>query len=201
MPRIRRLIPGLAGLALAAAVPIAMPAFGQESGGLQLDAAGLELANAGLAVQSLRPPPPPGIAYDAVPAGAVGRRGHADRHAANRTAVARIRGDAGYLDGFRQGSPLAFSRQPPPPPFEPTITFIEAPLIVNSFSSTVEIGLDRGTVALDGVDAELPEDHPATGDAANASRGGVLAITNVESTVNMAVGRGNTAQQTISAAQ
>lgn len=196
MPRIRRLIPSLAGLVLAAAAP----AFAQESGGLQLNAVGLELANAGLAAQSLRPPPPPGIAFGAVPAGAVGRRGPADRNAANRTAIARIRGDGGYLEGFRQGSPLAFSRQPPPPPFEPLITFIEAPLIVNSFSSTVEIGLDRGAVALDGVDAALPEEHPATSDAADGARGGVLAITNVESTVNMAVGRGNTARQTVSTA-
>jgi hypothetical protein len=53
----------------------------------------------------------------------------------NQQAVARFRGDAGFLAGFSRGQPLAASRVPPPPPVE-----LPPPLIVNAFDSPVTIG-------------------------------------------------------------
>ena len=83
-----------------------MPVMAQESGGVRL-APGLNGGPAGLA----RPLPftrTPLVSARDLQGGPT----PADRKAQNQNAIARLRGDPGYLAGFAGGIPLAPSRQP-----------------------------------------------------------------------------------------
>lgn len=109
-----------------------------------------------------------------------------DRRAVHQEAIARVRGDAGFLEGFAGGQPVAPSRQPPPE-FLPPVTFIDAPFIINNVGSAVSIDLEQGTMTSDGTDGPQQSGLPVA----------LPSITNIGSAVNIAAGTGNVAQQTI----
>jgi hypothetical protein len=135
------LLSGLAVFALSMT-----PALAQESGGVRLSAEALNTENAQgrvlehvvgqiQRIQLLRAAGTTGAAAAPGAAGANAADPAADRQSVNQQAVARFRGDAGFLAGFSRGQPLAASRVPPPPPIE-----LPPPLIVNAFESPVTIG-------------------------------------------------------------
>ncbi len=133
----RTILIGIAALAL-----LTGAASAQEAGGLGVSGPGLGQMHQGRPAQD--------------GAGVAGplARAPADVKAANparareevaQQAIASIRGDAGYLAGFHFGQPLAASRQPPPdfgPPLD--LTVIEAPFIVNSQDSVVNLAVGDG---------------------------------------------------------
>jgi hypothetical protein len=125
-------------------------AAAQEAGGSQITLMGPAAMNPGMALQA--PLRPQGLLLG-TPASITNRSALADkqnRQAFNQQAIARIRGDAGFAAGFFRGQPLAASRQPPPPPFEPAIIFlqtIEAPFILNNFESAINLDFGEGNVA------------------------------------------------------
>lgn len=173
----------LAAAAAAVALTLATGAAGQEAGGLGVTSEGLG--------PSALPSPLPamgGPLYQAqvnVQAANPAR----GRQAEHQQAIARIRGDAGFLEGFHRGQPLAPSRQPPPEFFDPGFVLIE-PFVINNFGSAVSIDLEEGalTTPEDGGDGTFtPVPLPSAAPTIN----------NVGSIVNVASGTGNVAQQTI----
>lgn len=122
----------------------------------------------------------------------------ARRHSAsNQTAIARIRGDAGYLAGFSKGQPLAISRQPPPEFAMPDFnTFIDAPFIINNFGNavTIDAGGGEGGEGGDGSGAPTINTQDSTV-AINTGPGKIEQ--NTTSAVNIAAGTGNVAQQVV----
>ncbi|MDO9708141.1 hypothetical protein [Paracraurococcus lichenis] len=129
----RRLIPALALLAATAA----LPALAQESGGLELSPQALAVGGPrGLA----RPLP---FTFPGITAGDLqGGPTPAERRAQHQDRIAKLRGDAGFLEGFAFGQPRAASRQPPPPPPEPSIgavIFDQRVKVFNQFDAPVAI--------------------------------------------------------------
>ena len=96
----------LSGLAFLAC---ASSAFAQEAGGLRL-APGIGAGPVGLARPLLSAPMPFVTAHD-LQNGMTA----ASHQAQNQAMISRLRGDAGYLGGFRFGTPFAASRQVPVP--------------------------------------------------------------------------------------
>jgi hypothetical protein len=144
--------------------------------------------------------------------------------ATDQQAIARIRGDAGYLAGFQFGQPLAASRQPPPPDVAPVpdITFINDPFIVNNDNSVVTLSVgdnntsqqgsgavsNAGTGSAAGTPATQSKTvplvappknshQPATLASTLAASFGVPELNNSGSVVNLAVGTGNVAKQQV----
>lgn len=84
--------------------------------------------------------------YTATMAGHVGVAA-ANRQAAHRDRVARLRGDGGYLDGFFFGQPVAGSRLPPPPPLEPVFNYVALqPVLIDNFGGPIAITSGDGNV-------------------------------------------------------
>ena len=193
------------------------PALAQQSGGIvpggggggaMLDPSMMAGMGAGQAILTGPPPTRTPVPVAAVnPARA--------RQGANQAAIAKIRGDAGFLAGFQQGVPLAASRQPAPPPIEfpPPVVFIDASATFNNFQSVVNLELlqQGGTEGEPPVEAQGPEAGPQVPGA--PAKGGVppqrgggrpnVQINNtdgvvaIDSFVNAAIGTGNVAQQVI----
>ncbi|EKV25955.1 hypothetical protein C882_3370 [Caenispirillum salinarum AK4] len=182
--------------ALALAVGVAaLPsgALGQEAGGVGLfvppEAGAMAVAGALAAPMA----PPPVAAPVVRPTNVAAANPARLREGANRQAVALIRGDGGYLDGFFRGQPVAASRQPPPEPFVPNFfTFIDAPFIVNTFESDITVELATGTV--EGEDSDGGEIKAQAGVAPELD---ALFLSNQNSIVNVAVGNNNTATQEV----
>jgi hypothetical protein len=129
-----------------------------------------------------------------VPTSVASRNPARARQAADQAAVAQVRGDPGFLAGFFRGQPIAPSRRPPPPRIVPNFTFVNAPFIVNTFSSDVDIQIGDGSVTRQ----EGDEGEPARNEAAQPPvLSGGIQVNNVASTVNAAIGSGNTAVQQI----
>lgn len=170
--------PRLAALALFA---LCSPAAAQQVGGLSV-------AGPGMGPMPLQPDLGIGAPLRETPADIKAANPARGRSATHQEAIAKIRGDAGFLGGFVQGQPLAPSRQPPLEFPEPAFfTFVEAPVIVNSFGSPVSI--DASGAAAPVVNAS---DSPV---AINTGPGSLEQ--NNDSAVNIATGSGNVAQQTV----
>jgi len=139
------------------------------------------------------------------------------RQATDQQAIARIRGDAGYLAGFQFGQPLAPSRQPPVTPV-PDVTIVNDPFIVNNDNSTVSLSVgdnnstssQQGAAATAaGTPAPAPQsktvplappnkaNQPPTLASTLADSFGVPELNNSGSAVNLAVGTGNVAKQQV----
>ncbi len=122
-------------------------AAAQEAGGIGFAAGGVSAAN--LAQAFAQPPRMPvfvNTARRGAPPGAMVTNPAVSRREVNNQAIGKIRGDAGFLGGFNKGQALALSRQAPLPAFDPTITFIEAPFIVNNFNSALNFAFGEGNV-------------------------------------------------------
>lgn len=141
MIRIRRFAPLLSGLAALAL--LGGKAAAQDAGGFsvnpQLGAAVGMSMGMGMGMPPLLPRQPVFVnaARRGAPPGATVTNPNVSRQATHQQAIAKIRGDAGFLGGFNKGQALAASRQPPPEPIVPNFTFIDAPFIVNNFDSSL----------------------------------------------------------------
>lgn len=121
---------GLAVLSLCGS--LCGPALAQESGGLSIDPS-LKDGPHGLArpMQFTRPP---FFTAHSVQNGMTA----ADHQTADQNAITQLRGDPGYLSGFQFGTPLAASRQPPAPGYDPAWWYHhnhpngQAPVIINN---------------------------------------------------------------------
>lgn len=176
------------------------------------------------------------------PPGAMVTNPGVSRNAVHQQAITKIRGDAGFLGGFDKGKALAASRAEPQP-FNPGLTFIDAPFIVNNFNSALNFAFGDGNVAGQQVATDAggtatpahPSPPPPTAQTVPAppspphspkaspipkpptppsapdllttagplphlpialEKGGVQ-FNNVNSTINMAAGRGNFAGQNV----
>ncbi|MBK1656810.1 hypothetical protein [Paracraurococcus ruber] len=148
----RRLIPVLA---LLATVVLPAAALAQDSGGLDLSPQALAVGGPrGLA----RPLPFvfPGITAGDLQAGPT----PAERRQQHQQRIAKLRGDAGFLEGFAFGQPRAASRQPPPPPPEPSIgaiIFDQRTRVVNRFEAPVAVTTgSNNVVQLQGAGGQGP---------------------------------------------
>jgi len=132
------------------------------------------------------------------------------RQTTDQQAIARIRGDAGYLAGFQFGQPLAPSRQPPVTP-TPDVTIVNDPFVVNNDNSTVSLSVGdnntsqqgTGTVASTPQSKTVPlvtpntPHQPPTLASTLAASFGAPELNNAGSVVNLAVGTGNIAKQQV----
>jgi len=152
-------------------------AAAQEAGGSQITLMGPAAMNPGMALQA--PLRPQGLLLG-TPASITNRSALADkqnRRAFNQQAIARIRGDAGFAAGFFRSQPLAQTRQPPPPPFEPAVIFlqtIEAPFILNNFESAINLDFGEGNIAqqqVAGSGGDVNQQQIATAPDRNAAAG------------------------------
>ncbi|WP_114860764.1 hypothetical protein [Azospirillum brasilense] len=150
MIRIRRFAPLLSGLAALALLGGAAAA--QDAGGFsvnpQLGAAVGMSMGMGMGMPPLLPRQPVFVnaARRGAPPGATVTNPTVSRQATHQQAIAKIRGDAGFLGGFNKGQALAASRQPPPEPIVPNFTFIDAPFIVNNFDSSLALSFGDSNV-------------------------------------------------------
>ena len=141
------LLPGLAALAL-----LGGTAAAQDAGGVsvnpQLGAAVGMSMGMGMGMPPLLPRQPVFVnaAQRGAPPGATVTNPNVSRQAKHQQAIAKIRGDAGFLGGFNKGQALAASRQPPPEPIVPSFTFIDAPFIVNNFDSSLALSFGDSNV-------------------------------------------------------
>jgi len=219
---IRTLLPCLAILALGAG-----SAAAQESGGRNVGGVGPVPANFAIAfAQSLGQPlqlsqkvlAPPPINRDPIPVSAFNPANK--RTVINQQAIASIRGDAGFLQGFVHGQPLAPSRQPPPPPPPPPVINFNQTLnqtlnqdiketlnqTVN-LSETQQVQIDAPLILNNKEGGSLTVNVPtaAAGTpqalAGSGALNGGLAINAVNSPVNLAIGSNNTAVQQVQQGQ
>lgn len=161
-----------------------------EQGAAAQEAGGLAIAGPGPGPMPLQPELSVGAPLRQTPADVASANPARARSATHQAAIAKVRGDAGFLAGFFQGQPLAASRQPPPEFLPPAFfTFIEAPLTVNTFGSPVSI--DAG-----GEGAAAPVVNATDSPVAINTGSGTLEQ-NVDSAVNIAAGTGNVARQTV----
>ena len=135
----RYLIPGLLLLAAAAG-----PTMAQDSGGLELSPEALAVGGPRGLARPMRVTFPGIGAADlqATPT-------PAERQQRHQAMIARTRGDGGYLEGFSLGQPRAASRQPLPPPVEPTVVpvFIDQRTrVVNRFEAPVAVTVGNNNV-------------------------------------------------------
>lgn len=150
MIRIRRFAPLLSGLAALALLGGAAAA--QDAGGFsvnpQLGAAVGMSMGMGMGMPPLLPRQPVFVnaARRGAPPGATVTNPTVSRQATHQQAIAKIRGDTGFLGGFNKGQALAASRQPPPEPIVPNFTFIDAPFIVNNFDSSLALSFGDSNV-------------------------------------------------------
>lgn len=150
MIRIRRFAPLLSGLAALAL--LGGTAAAQDAGGFsvnpQLGAAVGMSMGMGMGMPPLLPRQPVFVnaAQRGAPPGATVTNPNVSRQAKHQQAIAKIRGDAGFLGGFNKGQALAASRQPPPEPIVPNFTFIDAPFIVNNFDSSLALSFGDSNV-------------------------------------------------------
>ncbi|CAO3443458.1 hypothetical protein [Azospirillum argentinense] len=150
MIRIRRFAPLLSGLAALAL--LGGTAAAQDAGGFsvnpQLGAAVGMSMGMGMGMPPLLPRQPVFVnaARRGAPPGATVTNPTVSRQATHQQAIAKIRGDAGFLGGFNKGQALAASRQPPPEPIVPNFTFIDAPFIVNNFDSSLALSFGDSNV-------------------------------------------------------
>ncbi|ALJ35684.1 hypothetical protein D9623_10840 [Azospirillum brasilense] len=150
MIRIRRFAPLLSGLAALAL--LGGTAAAQDAGGFsvnpQLGAAVGMSMGMGMGMPPLLPRQPVFVnaARRGAPPGATVTNPNVSRQATHQQAIAKIRGDAGFLGGFNKGQALAASRQPPPEPIVPNFTFIDAPFIVNNFDSSLALSFGDSNV-------------------------------------------------------
>ena len=141
------LLPGLAALAL-----LGGTAAAQDAGGFsvspQLGAAVGMSMGMGMGMPPLLPRQPVFVnaARRGAPPGATVTDPNVSRQAKHQQAIAKLRGDAGFLGGFNKGQALAASRQPPPEPIVPAFTFIDAPFIVNNFDSSLALSFGDSNV-------------------------------------------------------
>ncbi len=150
MVRIHRFAPLLSGLAALAL--LGGTAAAQDAGGFsvnpQLGAAVGMSMGMGMGMPPLLPRQPVFVnaAPRGAPPGATVTNPAVSRQAKHQQAIAKIRGDAGFLGGFNKGQALAASRQPPPEPIVPSFTFIDAPFIVNNFDSSLALSFGDSNV-------------------------------------------------------
>ncbi|OYD84625.1 hypothetical protein [Azospirillum brasilense] len=150
MVRTRRFAPLLSGLAALAL--LGGTAAAQDAGGFsvnpQLGAAVGMSMGMGMGMPPLLPRQPVFVnaAQRGAPPGATVTNPNVSRQAKHQQAIAKIRGDAGFLGGFNKGQALAASRQPPPEPIVPSFTFIDAPFIVNNFDSSLALSFGDSNV-------------------------------------------------------
>ncbi|NUB10913.1 hypothetical protein FW320_32840 [Azospirillum sp. Vi22] len=150
MIRIRRFAPLLSGLAALAL--LGGTAAAQDAGGFsvnpQLGAAVGMSMGMGMGMPPLLPRQPVFVnaTRRGAPPGATVTNPNVSRQATHQQAIAKIRGDAGFLGGFNKGQALAASRQPPPEPIVPNFTFIDAPFIVNNFDSSLALSFGDSNV-------------------------------------------------------
>ncbi|PWC37780.1 hypothetical protein [Azospirillum sp. TSO35-2] len=161
MPR-TRLLHGVAALLLSAApaiAPTAAPA--QEIGGIGFGPEGVSAANLAQAfAQPARQPVFASATRRGAPPGAMVTNPGKSRTEFHQQMIAKTRGDAGYLAGFHQGTPLAASRNPPPD-LSPSLTFIDAPFIVNNINSALNIAIGEGNSTDQGVLTGNGDPQPA----------------------------------------
>lgn len=135
------LLSGLAAMT-AAVTLLAGTAGAQDVGGLALG------PGVGMGVPLVpRQPVFVNAAKRGAPPGAMVTNPAVSRKSVHQQAIAKIRGDAGFLAGFHQGQPLAPSRQPPIEPLVPNFTFIEAPFIVNNINSALNLTFGDGNIS------------------------------------------------------
>lgn len=147
-----RLLHGLAAVLLSA-VGAASGAAAQDSGGIGFGPAGVSAANLAQAfAQPVRQPVFASAARRGAPPGAMVTNPARSRKEVHQQLIAKTRGDAGFLAGFQQGQPLAASRNPPPQ-IQPSLTFIDAPFIVNNVNSALNIAFGEGNAVGQGVSA------------------------------------------------
>ncbi|UKJ72297.1 hypothetical protein [Azospirillum brasilense] len=150
MIRIRRFAPLLSGIAALAL--LGGTAAAQDAGGFsvnpQLGAAVGMSMGMGMGMPPLLPRQPVFVnaTRRGAPPGATVTNPNVSRQASHQQAIAKIRGDAGFLGGFNKGQALAASRQPPPEPIVPNFTFIDAPFIVNNFDSSLALSFGDSNV-------------------------------------------------------
>ncbi|MGF7177869.1 hypothetical protein [Azospirillum doebereinerae] len=141
-----RLLHGIAVLLLSAS-----GAAAQDRGGIGFGPEGVSPANLAQAfAQPARQPVFVNAARRGAPPGMRVTNPAQSRKEVHQQLIAKTRGDAGFLAGFHQGQPLAASRQPPVE-FQPSITFIDAPFIVNNINSALNIAIGEGNSTDQGV--------------------------------------------------
>lgn len=132
------LLPGVALLLLTAG-----PVLAQDVGGIGFPG-GVASANLAQAfAQPARQPVFASATRRGAPPGAMVTNPGKSRKELHQQMIAKVRGDAGFLAGFQQGQPLAASRNPPPLA-QPSLTFIDAPFIVNNVNSALNIAFGEG---------------------------------------------------------
>ncbi|SMH61969.1 hypothetical protein [Azospirillum agricola] len=144
---------GIAGLLLTATAAGAVvdgEARAQDMGGIGFGPAGVSAANLAQAFAQPARQPVFASARRGTPAGAMVTNPGKSRKEFHQQLIAKTRGDAGFLAGFSQGQALAPSRNPPPS-FEPSVTFIDAPFIVNNINSALNIAIGEGNSTDQGV--------------------------------------------------
>lgn len=120
------------------------PVLAQEAGGIGFPASGIASANLAQAfAQPARQPVYASATRRGAPPGAMVTNPGKSRKELHQQMIAKVRGDAGFLAGFQQGQPLAASRNPPPLA-QPSLTFIDAPFIVNNVNSALNIAFGEG---------------------------------------------------------
>lgn len=140
--------------------------------------------------------------YTATMAGHVGV-GAANRQAAHRDRVARLRGDGGYLDGFFFGQPMAGSRLPPPPPLEPIFNYVALqPVLIDNFGGPIAITSGDGNVvqqqSASGPGPIAQQQVATVSRRANGDHEGSAgghAISPEQGGINLVTGRGNIIQR------
>lgn len=140
------LLHGVAFLLLSAGAAVA-----QDAGGIGFAPGGVSAAN--LAQAFAQPPRQPVFASGiprGAPAGAMVTNPSKSRKEFHQQMIAKVRGDAGFLAGFQKGQPLAASRNPLPE-IQPSLTFIDAPFIVNNVDSSLNIAFGEGNSTEQGV--------------------------------------------------
>jgi len=187
--------------AVAAIVMTAGTAMAQDAGGIGFAPGQITASN--MAQAFAQPPRMPVFATGqrrGAPPGAMVTNPGVSRSAVNQQAIAKVRGDAGFLAGFSQGQPLAGSRQAPVS-FPPFMTFVDASTTINNIGSAVNFAFGDGNVANQHVvlpDGETPvtagQQPDATPTTINIDG---ATINNVGSVVNVASGKGNVANQSV----
>jgi len=120
------------------------PVLAQDTGGIGFPASGIASANLAQAfAQPARQPVYASATRRGAPPGAMVTNPGKSRKELHQQMIAKVRGDAGFLAGFQQGQPLAASRNPPPLA-QPSLTFIDAPFIVNNINSALNIAFGEG---------------------------------------------------------
>lgn len=171
---------GLLTIAFTAALSavLSTPGAAQSAGGLQV-------AGPGMGPMPLQPEFSPGAPVHRNPVSVKAANPARAREATHQSAIAAIRGDAGYLAGFSHGQPLAFSRQPPPEFAMPDfLTIIEAPFIQNNYGSPVSVDTNGAPATINATDSPV---------AVNSGAGKIEQNSNV----NIAAGEGNVAVQEV----